>query len=274
MQHGVKITMQRYQMRHKQRVQLAQFETVLHEINAALDALTVYHQQCPQHQIALIVPDLPQWQRYIDAELAAKANDMTWRFSLAPKLTEHSLIQTALQLLQLPYQQFIHINELQFLFRSPYWSVADIALSERTHFIAQCQALALQEISWDVLLDLAKHSLPLEQLLFQWRRGAVKKNQSLAAWSEHWQETLIALNFTAPVDCNDQEQRVMQQWQVALQHLTLLLPWLKDFDFKNAYRLLQQQCQMLRYTPYAAQQKPMLQILGVLEALDEKFDMA
>lgn len=272
--------------------QLLQAEDEIREIRFAASWARDLLHQCPDAQIAVVVPSLETHRKTIDRTfrevLAPELEDIQapndiapYEFSLGIPLSTTPMVRTALELLRWTIQP-LSVEQVSTLLLSPFFAMQESDRNARALFDAfelRKSKLLLPEISlgWmtrtvrrsryranlDSLLD------ALESLRHHEKTVRTEMN-SHSFWSERIHDRLQQAQWRKLPGEDSVEFQTRQKWESALDELAMLDFSATSVSFEQALHDLERITEQTLFAP-ESRHAP-LQVMGPLEAAGSSFD--
>lgn len=272
----------------------AGFAESMDEIRAAVHWAQQQLAANPQAKLAIVVPELdalretfanllddtfhPQALHPAHAELPR-----CYEFSLGLPLNRWPLVQTALSLLRLAFQQSpCQQSELSALLGDVYWSQAlteadaraaldaemrrQLPLQVKAHTFARLIARKQQD---DYPIPSPALHEDISTLLTQAQQ--TPRRQLPSAWVDSFNQLLAVTHWPGERSLSSHEYQCQQAWKRVLAELAALDPWLGAIDAMSAIHRLTQLCQAQIFQPQTVRM-PNITIMGMLEASAKPLD--
>lgn len=235
-----------------------------------IDAMMTWLKNIDQtnKKIALIIPNLAEQKTHLAFQLNKIFKEKCWHFSLAEKLNQFAVIDTALILLNLLANNTITFAAFESLIRSPYWG--SNIISKKQNYLKQLRALCWDEINLAILTQETNE----ESNLFSQAASLLTfKNALPSEWTLLWQQQLAILLWSSNLEQDTKEEKTIIRFQEALVEFSQLDQVLGKLSFASALMRLKQFIEPILFDPQP-QPEASIQIIGLLEAAGMTFDAA
>lgn len=260
-----------------------------HTLFSAKDTGTTAYDDLASFKIACIFPDL----NTIDTQIKQIFNQVFYPNNSPPlennlfsistkkKITDHTLIHTALQILLL-YKQTIKREKLSFLLSSPYLGDFNEERFARAQLDVKLKDSNITHLNLkldiNLTLNAASNSLEsycplfMERIKLFYELSATSPNtQSYSGWRHLFSQLLTIMGWPNERQCTKQDSILLESWLTLLDELTTL-DYLanKNIDFESAYAMLKILAEQMSIT--SANRRCPIQILTPPEAIGLDFD--
>lgn len=236
--------------------------------------------------IAVVIPDLAQRRLHVQTvfdkvihperiqsfEFEAPRN---FNISAAPKLNEYQMIITALIILQCcAPNELIAFDQISELLRSPYFGYWQ-NFQDNAKLESALRRKIKSEFTFSELVStVSLFKSPFSRFL-QALQPLIQKQASARAlfsdWGTFFLELLNALNWPGSRGLSSHEYQIVQRFQQALNEFAALTAVNEKVNFSEALSWLRRILSDINFQP-KTEAEPRIQILGVLEALGQRFD--
>ena len=246
-----------------------------HEIKAMASWAKQLWQQNPQQQITCVIPKLEQIRNPVD-KIFHEYN-IPYNISAGQKLTEFSLIEQALNILQLTLGQF-NSAELAGILQSPYCSQHETDIDMGAMLDKEIRELNEVELPINALFiafNKVQSHYPNSSWLSRWRAfcdtaQTLKPSGSSLYWAEQFTNLLIAIGWPGNRGLTSIEYQVLQRWRNLLKEFSELDIVIQNISQKKAIEMLQTLASQAVFQPEGSEAP--IQILGLLESAGLQFD--
>ncbi|CAH9018558.1 PD-(D/E)XK nuclease family protein [Candidatus Nitrosacidococcus sp. I8] len=241
----------------------------------------------PTKQVGIIIPELNTLRsevvRIFDQVLHPKStlflwekpsSDRAYNISLAPILTDYSLIQAALLILKLASDKRLPVAEMTKLLFSPFLAGAEQEYSNRALLDTQLRKNRETDINLDQVLELSHSRSPLLSKKLSSFKLAIEKQpfeQSPSQWVHTFIQWLRSFGWLEEQPLNSEEYQLLNSWHEALESFVSLELIYKSMSLKKSINVLRNLLSEKSFQPKTDRNVP-IQILGVLEAVETHFD--
>lgn len=270
------------------------FAEAMDECRAAVYWAQQHLQANPQARLAIVVPELDAMRDSLANLLddvfhpealhpAHAETPRCYEFSLGLPLNRWPLVNTALALLRLAFQQQAFTQtELSALLGDVYWSQAQHEADERAALDAEMRRQLPLQVKAATLLrfvenkqrDIHPIACPalhadLSALLTLAKQ--TPRKQLPSAWVNSFNQLLEATHWPGERSLSSHEYQCQQALQRVFGQLTALDAWLGNIDAMTALHRLSQLCQAQIFQPQTVRQ-PNITVMGMLEASAQPLD--
>ncbi|MGP1717753.1 MAG: PD-(D/E)XK nuclease family protein [Methylophilus sp.] len=275
-------------------VKRMQFTEAMDECRAAVYWAQQHLATNPQARLAIVVPELDALRDTLahlldDAfhrEALHPAHAETprcYEFSLGLALNRWPLVETALSLLRLAFQQSPFTQtELSALLGNVYWSQAQYEADPRAAIDAEMRRQLPLQVKASTFLRFIERrqqdihpilcpalAADLNALLTQAKQ--TPRKQLPSAWVSSFNQLLAATHWPGERSLSSHEYQCVQSFQRVLSQLAALDAWLGSIDAMSALHRLLQLCQSQIFQPQTVR-VPNITLMGMLEASAQPLD--
>ncbi len=275
-------------------IQRMAFAEAMDECRAAVHWAQQHLAANPQAKLAIVVPELDALRDTLANLLddvfhpealhpAHAETPRCYEFSLGLPLSRWPLVDTALGLLRLAFQQSPFTQtELSALLGNIYWSQAQYEADPRAALDAEMRRQLPLQVKASTFLrfverkqqDIHPISCPaltadLGALLTLAKQTPRKKTPSV--WVTRFSQLLEATHWPGERSLSSHEYQCQQSFQRVLGQLAALDPWLGAIDAMTALHRLSQLCQAQIFQPQTVRD-PNITLMGMLEASAQPLD--
>jgi probable DNA repair protein len=275
-------------------VRRMQFAETMDECRAAVHWAQQHLANDPQARLAIVVPELDNLRDTLTHLLddvfhhqalhpAHAEIPRCYEFSLGLPLSRWPLVNSALALLRLAFQQSpFSQTELSALLGNVYWSQAQYEADPRASLDAEMRRqLPLQVKATTFLRFIERKQQDIHpvlspalyadlQALLMLARQTPRK-QAPSAWVQSFNQLLQATHWPGERSLSSHEYQCQQSFQRVLGQLAALDAWLGAIDAMSALQRLSQLCQAQIFQPQTVR-APNITLMGMLEASAQALD--
>ncbi|CAB1276058.1 PD-(D/E)XK nuclease family protein [Candidatus Nitrosacidococcus tergens] len=238
-------------------------------------------------RVGIITPELntlrPKVIKVFDQVLHPKStfslwekpsNNRAYNISLAPTLIAYPIIQTALLILKLASDKSLSVAEMTKLLLSPFLIGADQEYSSRALLDAKLRTNRETDINLDQALALSHAQSPLlSKKLRNFKHAIVKQpsEQPPSQWVHTFIQWLKSFGWLEGQPLNSEERQLLNSWHEALESFASLELIHRNINLKQSIQILRNLLSEKSFQPKTERNVP-IQILGVLEAVETRFD--
>jgi probable DNA repair protein len=275
-------------------VQRMAFTEVMDECRAAVYWAQQHLQMNPQARLAIVVPELDALRDTLAHLLddvfhrealhpAHAETPRCYEFSLGLPLSRWPLVDTALSLLRLAFQQSPFTQtELSALLGNVYWSQAQYEADPRAALDAEMRRqLPLQVKASTFLRFVERRQQDIHPILspalytdlhaLLTLAKQTPRKQAPSAWVASFNQLLEATHWPGERSVSSHEYQCQQSFQRVLAQLAALDAWLGPIDAMSALHRLSQLCQAQIFQPQTIR-SPIITLMGMLEASAQPLD--
>lgn len=269
-------------------VQRMAFAEAMDECRAAVHWAQQHLQANPEAKLAIVVPELDAMRHtlanllddvfHLEALHPEHAETpRCYEFSLGLPLSRWPLVDTALSLLRLAFQQSPFTQtELSALLGNVYWSQAQHEADPRAALDAEMRRQLPLQVKASTFMRFVERkqqdihpilcpalSADLNALLTLAKQTPRKQHPS--AWVTRFNQILEATHWPGERSLSSHEYQCQQSFQRVLDQLAALDGWLGAIDAMSALHRLSQLCQAQIFQPQTIR-SPNITVMGMLEA--------
>jgi probable DNA repair protein len=275
-------------------VQRMAFTEAIDECRAAVHWAQQHLQMNPQARLAIVVPELDALRDTLAHLLddvfhrealhpAHAETPRCYEFSLGLPLSRWPLVDTALSLLRLAFQQSPFTQtELSALLGNVYWSQAQYEADPRAALDAEMRRqLPLQVKASTFLRFVERRQQDIHPILspalytdlhaLLTLAKQTPRKQAPSAWVASFNQLLEATHWPGERSVSSHEYQCQQSFQRVLAQLAALDAWLGPIDAMSALHRLSQLCQAQIFQPQTIR-SPNITLMGMLEASAQPLD--
>jgi probable DNA repair protein len=275
-------------------VQRMAFTEVMDECRAAVYWAQQHLQMNPQARLAIVVPELDALRDTLAHLLddvfhrealhpAHAETPRCYEFSLGLPLSRWPLVDTALGLLRLAFQQSSFTQtELSALLGNVYWSQAQYEADPRAAMDAEMRRQLPLQVKASTFLRFVERKQQdihpiLSPALYTDLRALLTmakqtpRKQAPSAWVASFNQLLEATHWPGERSVSSHEYQCQQSFQRVLAQLAALDAWLGPIDAMSALHRLSQLCQAQIFQPQTIR-SPNITLIGMLEASGQPLD--
>ncbi|MFD1120876.1 PD-(D/E)XK nuclease family protein [Methylophilus flavus] len=275
-------------------VQRMAFTEAMDECRAAVYWAQQHLQMNPQAKLAIVVPELDALRDTLanllddvfhreELHPAHAETPRCYEFSLGLPLSRWPLVDTALGLLRLAFQQSPFTQtELSALLGNVYWSQAQYEADPRAALDTEMRRqLPLQVKASTFLRFVERRQQDIHPILspalytdlhaLLTLAKQTPRKQAPSAWVASFNQLLEATHWPGERSVSSHEYQCQQSFQRVLAQLAALDAWLGPIDAMSALHRLSQLCQAQIFQPQTIR-SPNITLMGMLEASAQPLD--
>ena len=237
-----------------------------------------------RNRIGVVVPELGQRRREVlrvfsrvmqpaynlpDAASTSRCGAMPFNVSLGEPLAEFPLVDFALGLIRLSFQE-VEFSAASRLLRSPFLGGAETEMTQRARLDADLRETLGATVSLVHLIASAGPCPRLRSLLENIFSLREETRQTHAFWARHFSALLEAAGFPGERTLDSDELQARAKWHEVLGELAKLERISKPLSIDRSFVALKQLCRDTLFQPESPTAP--IQVLGVLESTGLRFD--
>jgi len=233
-------------------------------------------------RIGVVVPELAQRRKEVLRVFSrvmqpgfnlpgAAPAPQPFNVSLGVPLADYALVDAALRLIQLSFQE-IAFAQASRLLRSPFLGGAEAEGARRARLDARLRATLGAGVSLPKLIASIEHAPQLRLLLESVYKTAKEtaSRQTASSWARHFSALLEAAGFPGERVLDSNEFQTRAKWHETLAELAKLERVARELSIQEAFFLLKNLCADTLFQPESPDAP--IQVLGILESAGLRFD--
>jgi probable DNA repair protein len=231
-------------------------------------------------RIGVVVPELAQrraevvraFSRVMQAGYqlpGAAKSAAAFNVSLGRPLAEYPLVDAALALIQLSFQE-LEFARASRLMRSPFLAGADAEMTRRARLDARLRETLGAAVSLPKLIASITHCPVLRRLFEGVFSVKDETRKSPGSWARYFSALLDAAGFPGERALDSEEFQTRAKWHETLGELAKLDRVCKEISLPEGFQMLKRLCADTLFQPESGEAP--IQILGVLESAGMRFE--
>lgn len=232
------------------------------ELQAAANWAAQQLAQNTDQIIGIVVPELEKNRRRVASIFETNISIEYLNISAPLALSDYTLIDTALLLLQ-NFKPVLDFADLSILLRSPFLFGGQTQMHSRAQIDRQLREDLEAKLTWSKLREIFQRDLPNLDL--------IKGQHTVLYWLQVFQTVLNAWGWPGLDHVNSQEADLLSCWRDLLEEYSNLAVVAKDHTYAQALQILQR---LAADTPFLPAETGLtkVHVLGILEADGIFFD--